>query len=76
MLASRGRRGERGPQGLRGESGSSGLRGERGQAAATIQSWEIDRAGYVATPVMSDGTKGPPLELRGLFEQFVAERGE
>jgi hypothetical protein len=23
--------------------------------------------------VMSDGSDGPPLELRGLFEQFFAE---
>jgi hypothetical protein len=25
------------------------------------------------TPVMTDGSDGPPLELRGLFEQFVLE---
>ena len=33
----------------------------------------IDRASYVATPVMSDGCDGPSLELRGLFEQFLRE---
>ena len=41
--------------------------------AATICDWKIDRARYVATPIMSDGSEGPPLELRGLFEQFVLE---
>jgi hypothetical protein len=70
LLASRGSRGNRG---LNGERGFTGLRGERGQAAPTIETWEVDRARYVATPVMSDGSKGPPLELRGLFEQFVRE---
>jgi hypothetical protein len=71
LLASRGSRGNRG---LSGERGFTGLRGERGQAAPTIGSWEVDRTRYVATPVMSDGSRGPPLELRGLFEQFVSER--
>jgi len=73
LLCSRGSRGDRG---LRGERGLTGPTGERGQAAPTIKSWELDRASYVATPVMSDGSKGPPLELRALFEQFVSERGE
>ena len=73
LLASRGSRGDRG---LKGERGFTGPRGERGQAGATIQSWQIDRALYVATPVMSDGSTGPPLELRTLFEQFIVERGE
>jgi hypothetical protein len=35
--------------------------------------WKIDRSRYVATPVMSDGSEGPPLELHGLFEQFLSE---
>ena len=73
LLASRGSRGDRGPKG---ERGLTGPRGERGQAAATIQSWQIDRAHYAATPIMSDGSAGPALELRALFEQFVSERGE
>jgi hypothetical protein len=50
-----------------------GLRGERGAAALTIRAWEIDRTRYVATPLMSDGSSGPPLELRTLFEQYFAE---
>jgi hypothetical protein len=38
-----------------------------------IASWQIDRANYIAVPVMSDGREGPPLELRSLFEQFHTE---
>ena len=72
LLASRGSRGDRGPKG---ERGLTGPRGECGQAAASIQFWQIDRAHYAATPMMSDGSAGPTLELRGLFEQFVSERG-
>jgi hypothetical protein len=47
----------------------------RERAARRSGDWKIDRASYVATPVMSDGCDGPPLELRGLFEQFLLEAG-
>jgi hypothetical protein len=42
-------------------------------SGATISGWKIDRARYLATPLMSNGGEGPPLELRGLFEQFFSE---
>src|SRR5215472_3137496 len=70
LLASRGSRGNRGEEGAR---GVMGLRGENGAAAPTIQSWCIDRRRYTATPIHADGTIGPTLELRPLFEQFVLE---
>jgi hypothetical protein len=70
LLCSRGSRGNLGPSG---ERGIMGLRGERGAAAPTIQSWQIDRARYTATPMMSDGSIGSSLELRALFEQFLLE---
>ena len=69
LLASQGKRGVPGERGERGERGPTGLSG------VTICEWKIDRARYVATPVMSDGREGPPLELRGLFEQFLADAG-
>ena len=47
--------------------------GDAGATGVTICDWKIDRASYVATPVMSDGRDGPPPELRGLFEQFLRE---
>jgi hypothetical protein len=70
LLASHGKRGQRGETGAR---GLMGLHGERGAAAPQIQSWLLDRARYTATPMMTDGSIGPSLELRGLFEQFVLE---
>jgi hypothetical protein len=67
LLASQGKRG------LAGEKGERGPRGDAGASGTTIVGWKIDRERYVATPVMSDGSEGPPLELRGLFEQFFSE---
>ena len=69
LLASQGKRGVAGERGERGQQGNPGLTG------ATIRDWKIDRTRYVATPVMSDGREGPPLELRGLFEQFLSDAG-
>ena len=63
----------RGARGERGERGPEGERGPAGPAAPTIVGWQIDRASFTATPVMTDGSEGPPLELRGLFEQYQIE---
>jgi hypothetical protein len=57
------------------QQGPPARRAQIGLSGATIRDWKIDRARYVATPVMSDGREGPPLELRGLFEQFLYEAG-
>ena len=65
--------GKRGAAGEKGERGPPGPRGDAGASGVTIRDWKIDRARYVATPVMSDGSEGPQLELRGLFEQFFSE---
>jgi hypothetical protein len=65
--------GKRGVAGEKGERGFTGPKGDAGASGATIRDWKIDRARYVATPVMTDGSDGPPLELRGLFEQFWLE---
>jgi hypothetical protein len=70
LIASQGRRGVAGEKGERGERGA---RGERGEDAARIASWRIDRARFVATPVLLDGTLGPELELREFFEEFQIE---
>ena len=72
LLASQGKRGV---AGARGERGERGPKGDPGLSGATICDWKIDRARYVAIPIMSDGSEGPPLELRGLFEQFLHEAG-
>jgi hypothetical protein len=65
--------GKRGAAGENGERGPPGPRGDAGASGATIRDWKIDRERYLATPLMSDGSEGPPLELRGLFEQFFHE---
>jgi hypothetical protein len=65
--------GKRGAAGEKGERGPPGPRGDAGASGATIRDWKIDRARYVATPVMSDGRDGPQLELREMFEQFLTD---
>jgi hypothetical protein len=70
LIAAEGARGEKGSPGPR---GAQGAKGEKGDPAPTIAGWQIDRPNYQAIPVMSDGTEGPPLALRGLFKQFDDE---
>jgi hypothetical protein len=62
-----GHRGETGERGVRGE------KGDRGEPGATVVSWQLDRERYRVSPLMSDGKVGPMLELRPMFEQFLAE---
>jgi hypothetical protein len=73
LLASQGKRGPAGQSGEKGERGERGPRGDPGLSGATICGWKIDCPRYLATPLMSDGAEGPPLELRELFEQFLLE---
>jgi hypothetical protein len=63
-----------GPSGRKGERGERGARGEPGVVRELV-AWDIDRKRFIATPVLSDGSNGPPLNLRLLFEQFQAEAG-
>jgi hypothetical protein len=70
LIAAEGARGEKGSSGPR---GAQGAKGEKGDPGLTIVGWQVDRAKYQAVPVMSDGSEGPPLELRGLFKQFDDE---
>jgi hypothetical protein len=41
-----------------------------------IRGFEIDRTRYVLTPIMRDGSRGPPVELRALFEQFLLDTAD
>jgi hypothetical protein len=59
--------------GKRGQQGPRGEHGPTGQAGSAVKSWQIDWERYQATPLMSDGSEGPTLELRPLFEQFLRE---
>jgi hypothetical protein len=56
-----------------GRRGQQGPRGERGPAGPTIKGWQMNWERYQVTPLMSDGSVGPTLELRSLFEQFHTE---
>src|SRR5262245_18056729 len=62
-----------GPPGPQGPTGPKGARGERGVTGPSIVGWCVDRAKYLAYPLMSTGRPGPGLELRGLFEQYQRE---
>jgi len=50
-----------------GQRGIAGPEGRRGPPGAIVTGWIVDRSAYRVTPRMSDGTLGPPLELRALF---------
>jgi hypothetical protein len=73
LLSKQGRSGYRGEAG---ETGPRGEKGEKGEPGTTVVSWQLDRERYRVSPLMSDGTVGPMLELRQMFEQFLAEVGQ
>jgi hypothetical protein len=52
-----------------GQRGVAGPRGERGEPGKTISGWIVDRETFRITPRFDDGSLGPGLELRQLFEQ-------
>jgi hypothetical protein len=68
-----GRDGKDGATGPRGERGERGSIGPRGEPAPAISGWRVDCAAHAAVPLLSDGSEGAPLELRGLFKQFLDE---
>jgi hypothetical protein len=70
LIAAHGAPGEKGSLGPR---GAQGAKGESGDPGPHIVGWHVDRPNYQAIPVMSDGTEGPSLALRGLFEQYDKE---
>ena len=51
-----------------GQRGIAGPEGKRGPPGNIIVGWILDRSNFRVTPRLSDGTLGPPLELRALFE--------
>jgi len=65
-------KGEKGPRGEKGERGERGDKGEPG-IAPIIAGWEIDEVNYTAHAIMSDGSDGGTLNLRGMFERYHTE---
>ena len=72
LMSTRGKPGIKGPPGERGERGG---KGDPGAAAPTILAWKVERESYTVTPIMSDASEVPAIEMRALFEQFHDERG-
>src|SRR5262249_32190349 len=52
-----------------GQRGIAGPEGKRGPPGNIITGWIVDRSTYRIPPRLSDGSLGPPLELRALFEE-------
>jgi hypothetical protein len=75
LIVSAGKQGRPGPPGAKGERGEPGSKGGPGAPAPTILAWKVDRESYTATPIMSDASEVPAIEMRALFEQFHDERG-
>jgi len=73
LIARQGQRGVAGEKGLAGSVGPKGDPGAPGKSVPSIKTWKIDRKGFFATPLMSDDSVGPAIELRPLFEQFAEE---
>jgi len=57
---------------MRGSRGVAGPKGDRGPPGNVITGWILDRGNFRVTPRLSDGSLGPPLELRELFEPSEA----
>jgi hypothetical protein len=62
-----GQNGDRGPRGLTGETGA------KGEPGASIVGWAPDYADFKATPIMSDRSEGPALDLKPFFQKFLDE---
>jgi hypothetical protein len=72
VIAARGVKGERGEPG---KVGQRGHKGDRGKAGAKIEEWRINRENFVVVPFYDDGTSGPPLRRRDLFQEFINQTG-
>jgi hypothetical protein len=65
---------------MRGQRGVAGERGERGPPGLSavvprLSEWQINVASFTAIPRYSDGSCGPELDLKPLFERFLRETG-
>jgi hypothetical protein len=56
-----------------GSGWQAGPAGTRGKPGAKIKSWKLDVPNYTATPVMSDGSEAPSIDLRPFFQRFLEE---
>ena len=73
QITREGKRGERGPcgaDGAPGPRGERGERGERGSPAPAIIEWRPDPEAFSVTAILADGSTGPMIALRSLFEAY------
>jgi hypothetical protein len=70
--------GKQGERGARGEPGRPGVRGEKGDAGtpgAAAPHWiGVKIEGFDLITVLSDGTVGPRISLKQMFEEFVRQQ--
>ncbi len=69
------KQGKAGRPGTPGERGLRGEEGEKGEPGISTVSWQVDRAQYRVSPLMSNGTVGPMLDLHALAQQIIDEVG-
>jgi hypothetical protein len=60
-------------QGKAGRPGRDGTDGKAGKDAPRIVDWLVNRESFSCVPIMSNGSRGAPLELRELFQRFLDE---
>jgi hypothetical protein len=75
-IASRGESGPTGPRGIPGPPGPAGARGERGDPAPRAAGFILNVEDFSAVLASSDGSGGPVLRLRPMFEAFAAQIAE
>jgi hypothetical protein len=59
-----------GRDGRDGPAGPQGAKGSRGQRGFETTGWLTDEENYTVTPLYYDDSKGPTLNLRGMFAKF------
>jgi len=67
--------GRKGDKGLHGERGPTGGKGEDAAPAREWVAVAIDRENFSLKTIMSDGSEGPTIDLRPLFDEYHAQRG-
>ncbi len=73
QITREGKRGERGPCGADGAPGPRGERGPRretGRPAPVVIEWRADPEAFTISAILSDGSAGPMIALRSLFEAY------
>ena len=71
LIASQGKRGDKGERGERGMAGSAGSVKE----TPALMEWLVDHERGVVTPIMTDGSVGPAIDLGGIIAGIIRDMG-